>query len=153
MTGGITRLASIKFTLIMFICKLLIKIKQGWAHLWSRLSKWGKMQGNKVRLKFNAVSILFGQHLITNTWLLSVSIYQTHLSISDNLQHEYIININNHQHKLRTTWTKKDHDLFSSSSSIIMWGSRLLLPVSTADISVLYSAEVVQLYPQVVYPL
>jgi hypothetical protein len=61
--------------------------------------------------------------------------------------------MNNHQHKLRTTWTKKNHDLFSSSSSIIMWGSRLLLTVSTADISVLQSAEVVQLYPQAVYPL
>jgi hypothetical protein len=47
-----------------------------------------KMQGNKVKLKFNAVSILVGQHFIINTWLLSVSIYQTHLSISDSLQHK-----------------------------------------------------------------
>jgi hypothetical protein len=153
MTGGITRLASIKFTIIIFICKLLIKIKQGWAHLWSGLSKWGKMQGNKVRLKFNAIGILVGQHFIINTWLLGISIYQTHLSISDNLQHIYIINMNNHQHKLRSTWTIKDHDLFSSSSSIIMWGSRLLITVSTAHISVLHSVEVVQLYPQAVYPL
>jgi hypothetical protein len=112
-----------------------------------------KMQGNKVKLKFNAVSILVGQHFIINTWLLSVSIYQTHLNISDNLQHIYIININNHQHKLRTTWIIKDHDLFSSSSSIIMWGFRLLLTVSTTDTSVLHSAEVVQLYSQAVYPI
>jgi hypothetical protein len=31
--------------------------------------------------------------------------------------------------------------------------SRLLITVSTTDISVLHSAEVVQLYPQAVYPL
>jgi hypothetical protein len=34
-----------------------------------------------------------------------------------------------------------------------MRGSMLLLTVSTADISVLHSAEVVQLYPQAVYPI
>jgi hypothetical protein len=30
-----------------------------------------------------------------------------------------------------------------------MWGSRLLITVSMADISVLHSVEVVQLYPQI----
>jgi hypothetical protein len=153
MTGGITRLASMEFSIISSSANFWSKYKQGWAHFWLVLSKWGKMQGNKVRLKFNAIDILVGQHFIINTWLLGISIYRTHLSISDNLQHIYIININNHQRKLRTTWTIKDHDLFSSSSSIIMWGSRLLLTVSMTDISVLHSAEVVQLYPQAVYPL
>jgi hypothetical protein len=33
-----------------------------------------------------------------------------------------------------------------------MWESRLLLTVSMADISVLHSTEVVQLYPQAMYP-
>jgi hypothetical protein len=65
----------------------LSKFKQGWAHLWSGLNKWGKKQGNKVRLQFNAIGILVGQHFIINTWLLGISVYQTHLSISDN-QHE-----------------------------------------------------------------
>jgi hypothetical protein len=149
---GITRLASMEFSIISSSANFWSKFKQGWAHLWSGLNKWGEMQGNKVRLKFNVVGILVGLHFIINTWLLGISMCQTHLSISDNLQHIYIINMNNHQHKLKTTWTKKDHDLFSSSSSIIMWGSRLLITVSTADISVLHSAEVVQLYPQAVYP-
>jgi hypothetical protein len=73
---GITRLASIKFTII-----------SSSANFWSKLSKseltYGrgsasgvKMQGNKVRLKFNAVSILVGQHFIIKTWLLGISIYQ-----------------------------------------------------------------------------
>jgi hypothetical protein len=39
----------------------------------------GEMQGNKVRLKLNAVSILVGQHFIINTWLLGISIYQTNI--------------------------------------------------------------------------
>jgi hypothetical protein len=42
---------------------------------------------------------------------------------------------------------------FLSLSSIIMWGSRLLLTVSMTDISVLHSVEVVQLYPQAKYPI
>jgi hypothetical protein len=43
-----------------------------------------KCKVNKVRIKFNAVSILVGQHFIINTWLLSISIYQTQLSIIHN---------------------------------------------------------------------
>jgi hypothetical protein len=34
-----------------------------------------KFKVNKVRLKFNAVSILVGQYFIMNTWLLSINVY------------------------------------------------------------------------------
>jgi hypothetical protein len=34
-----------------------------------------------------------------------------------------------------------------------MWGSELLMTVSTASIPVLHSAEVVHLYPQVMLPI
>ena len=36
---------------------------------------------------------------------------------------------------------------------LIMWGSELLMTVSTASIPVLHSAEVVHLYPQVMLPI
>jgi hypothetical protein len=118
-----------------------------------------KFKVNKVRLQFTMVSILVGQHFIINTWLLSISIYQTQLSIIHN------------QHKLKpleqipSTWSstswanhlsiplKQNRSQFiPSSSSIIMWGSRLLIIPSTTDISILQSEEVVQLHPQAMYP-
>jgi hypothetical protein len=40
----------------------------------------------------------------------------------------------------------REHDLSPSSSSIIMWRSRLLLTVSTANQLVLHSAEVVHFH-------
>jgi hypothetical protein len=46
------------------------------------------MQGNKVRLNFNALNILVGQHFIINTRLIGISIYQTQLSIIHN-QHKF----------------------------------------------------------------
>ena len=45
------------------------------------------------------------------------------------------------------------YQINSSSSSIIMRGSRPLVIVSTADISVLHSTEVAYLYPQVAFPV
>jgi hypothetical protein len=42
---------------------------------------------------------------------------------------------------------------YPSLSLIIMCGSKLLLTISTTDILVLHSSEVVQLYPQAMYPL
>jgi hypothetical protein len=87
MTCGITRLASMELSIITSSANFWSKFKQGWAHLWSGLNKWGEMQGNKVRLKFNTIGILVGQHFIINTWLLGISIYQSQLSIIHN-QHE-----------------------------------------------------------------
>jgi hypothetical protein len=40
----------------------------------------------------------------------------------------------------------RDHDLSSSSSSIIMWGSLLLLTVSMTNRLVLHSADVVHFH-------
>jgi hypothetical protein len=73
-----------------------------------------KCMVNKVKLRFNAVNILIGQHFIINTWLLNISKYQTQLSIINNhhkiKQLEPII-INmwlNHLRKSlkHTAWTK-----------------------------------------------
>jgi hypothetical protein len=65
---GITRLASIKFIIIIFICKHLIKVKQGVSSVMVGTQQLGwKCKVNKVRLKFNAISILVGQHFIINT--------------------------------------------------------------------------------------
>jgi hypothetical protein len=50
-----------------------------------------------------------------------------------------------HKHMANIT---KEHDLSPTLSLIIMWGSRPLLTVSTANQLVLQSAEVVHLYPQ-----
>jgi hypothetical protein len=88
MTGGIARLTSMELSIITSSANFWSKFKQGWAHLWSGLSKWGKMQGNKVRLKFNVIGILVGQHFTINTWLLGISIYRSQLSIIHN-QHEF----------------------------------------------------------------
>jgi glutamate mutase epsilon subunit len=60
-------LQSIKLTIIIFICKLLIKIKQGVSSLTVGAQQMGGIcKVNKVRLRFNAVSILFCQHFIIN---------------------------------------------------------------------------------------
>jgi hypothetical protein len=94
----ITRLASIEFTIKIFICKLLIKIKQGGDLTYGGGSSSGwKCKVNKVRMKFSVVSILVGQHfIINNTWLLSISIYQTHIKHKQYLSaYIYIY----HQHK------------------------------------------------------
>jgi hypothetical protein len=61
------------------------------------------MQGNKLRLKFNAVNILVGQHFIINTWLQSISIYQTQLSIIKN-QHNSNHLSKYHQHEAQPLW-------------------------------------------------
>jgi hypothetical protein len=84
---GITRLASIKFTIISSSANFWSKLSKGELTYGQGSASGVKMQGNKVRLKFNAVSILVGQHFIINTWLLSISIYQTQLSIIHN-QHK-----------------------------------------------------------------
>jgi hypothetical protein len=60
--------------------------------------------------------------------------------------------------KLRTTLTKLNHlRAIKHDFSIFKFNYhvrvRLLLTVSTTDISVLHSTEVAQLYPQAVYPL
>jgi hypothetical protein len=70
-----------------------------------------KYKVNKVRLKFNVVSILVGQHFIINTWLLNISIYQTQLSI-----------IHNH-HKL------KPLEQISSTWSSTSWANHLTIPL------------------------
>jgi hypothetical protein len=62
--------------------------------------------------------------------------------------HNYHKEIDKIRHKHMATITR-EHDLSPSSSSIIMWGSRPLLTMSTANQLVLHSAEVVHLYPQV----
>ena len=86
---------------IIVVDKISIKVSS--ITLWSKLSKgeltYGrgsasgvKMQGNKVRLKFNAIGILVGQHFINNTCLTNkcesqvfplnkgTRVYQKHLS-------------------------------------------------------------------------
>jgi hypothetical protein len=70
-----------------------------------------KCKVNKVRLKFNVVSILVGQHFIINTWLLSISIYQTQLSIIHN------------PHKL------KPLEQIPSTSSSTSWANHLSIPL------------------------
>jgi hypothetical protein len=103
MITGITRLASNEFTIIIFICNLLIKIKQGVSSLMVQAQQVGwKCKVNKVRLSFNAVSILVGQHFIINTWLLSISTYQTHIKHKQKIFSIYVTNINNHQHQLNS---------------------------------------------------
>jgi hypothetical protein len=67
MTGGITRLASIEFTIISSSANFWSKLSKGELTYGQGSASGVKMQGNKVRLKFNAVSILVGQHFIINT--------------------------------------------------------------------------------------
>jgi hypothetical protein len=64
-----------------------------------------------------------------------------------------------HQHKYITSISSKPLEpkrttlYFHLQVQLSCEESSLLITVSTADISVLHSAEVVQLYPQAVYPL
>jgi hypothetical protein len=108
------------------------------------------MQGNKVRLKLNAVSILVGQHFINNTCLTNkcesqvfplnkgIRVYQKHL---------------NENHLRKPLADLRISIYFHLQVQLSCEEFRLLITVSTADISVLHSSEVVQLYPQAVYPL
>jgi hypothetical protein len=153
MTGGITRLASMEFSVISSSTNFWSKLSKGELTYGRGSTSGVKMQGNKVRLKFNVVSILVGQLFIINTWLLSISKYQTQLSMNNIHQHIY------HQHKYITIISseplepKRTMIYFRVQVQLSCEESRLLITVSTTDISVLHSAEVVQLYPQAVYPL
>jgi hypothetical protein len=63
---GITRLASMEFSIITSSATS----DQNQARVSSIMvgaQQVGEMQGNKVRLKFNAIGILVGQHFIINT--------------------------------------------------------------------------------------
>jgi hypothetical protein len=93
MTGAIARLASIKFTIIYSSANFWSKLSKGELTYGQGSASGVKMQGNKVRLKFNVISILVDQHFIINAWLLSISIYQTQLSIIHN-QHTWASTIN-----------------------------------------------------------
>jgi hypothetical protein len=104
-----------------------------------------KFKVNKVRLKFNAVSILVGQYFIMNTWLLSINVYWTHIKhkqyssayIYIYLQHKAQNHLNQNIINMKLNHLSAiEHDLFLSSSSIIMWGSRLLLTMSMTNILV-----------------
>jgi hypothetical protein len=87
MTGGITRLAPIELSIITSSANFWSKLSKGELTYGQGSASGGKMQGNKVRLKFNAIGILVGQYFIINTWLLGISIYQSQLSIIHN-QHK-----------------------------------------------------------------
>jgi hypothetical protein len=155
MAGGITRLASMELSIITSSANFWSKLSKGELTYGQGSASGVKMQGNKVRLKFNVVGILVGQHFIINTWLLGISIYQTQLSMNHIHQHIYIY----HQHKYITSISSKPLEpkrttiYFHLQVQLSCEESKLLLTVSTTDISVLHSVEVVQLYPQAVYPL
>ena len=101
-------------------------IRQGWVHLWLVLRKWGKYKAIKESLGFIAISILVGQILLASIYLLGISLYQPTYAID---------------HKWYNNIKPKHHILSHSSSSVIMWGSRPLMTVSTADISVLNTLQ------------
>jgi hypothetical protein len=70
-----------------------------------------------------------------STWLLIKYKYiPTHIKHKGKIHHKNMARIT------------REHDLSPSSSSIIMWGSRPLLTMSTANRFVLHSAEVVHFH-------
>ena len=99
--------------------------RQGWVLLWFVLGKWGKMHVHQERLGFIAVSIFSWSYFISKHLLTRYKFIPTHLS----------------KKILKNPTHTKEPQVNYSSSSIIMWGSRPLMTVSTADISVLNTLQ------------
>ena len=120
MTGGITRLASMEFSII-----------SSSANFWSKLSKGeltygrGSASGGKTNASLTrwgwgwAVSILVGQHFINNTCLTNKCESQVFPLNKGIRVYKKTLKWNNLS---KTIGRSSDLDLFPSSSSIIMWG-------------------------------
>ena len=104
--------------------------RQGWVLLWLILGKWGKMHVHQERLGFIAVNIYSWSYFISEHLLTRYKFIPTHLSIKD-------ISLYQNHRNLRLNY---------SSSLIIMWGSKSLVTMSTIEISVLHSTEVVHFH-------
>jgi hypothetical protein len=101
---------------------------------------WGKTWMQRL------YSVLGYKHLSNFSWssFISTWLLIKYMFIPTHNYHKVIDKIR-HKHMASIT---SEHDLNTSLSSLIMWGSRPLLTVSTAN-QLVHSADVVHLYPQV----
>jgi hypothetical protein len=110
--------------------------KQGWAHLWLELSKWGKMKGYQGRLwfcsgwHFNIGQVLIKERLITKCKFISTHLRKTLIQNNSKL-------IELHQTTIYLVFKFINHVRVHP-----------LMTVNTANRSVLHSTEVCTLYPQ-----
>jgi hypothetical protein len=141
-TGGCVRLApatssqgfrsTSSFWATLFIARVsTCRTEQVWRKIW--------MQRLYSGLGYKHLSNFSWSNFISTTLLIKYKFIPTH---------SYHKEIDKIRHKHMASITR-EHDLSPSSSLVIMWGSRPLLTMSTANQLVLHSTEVAHLYPQV----
>jgi hypothetical protein len=130
-TSNIFKAAS-SFWATLFIARVsTCRTQQVWGKTWMQRLYSGPSHKNLSNFSWSS---------FISTWLLikykSIPTHNYH-KVIDKVRHKHMASIT------------REHDLSTSLSSLIMWESRLLLTVSTANRLVLHSAEVVHLYPKV----